>query len=310
MTRIALTQTRNAFPMPPLDELESLRGRMDEVRRANLEHHAALVEVAVRQGAQLIGFGELFTGPYFAFDKRDLWFPLAEAALDGPTATFMQQVARQHGVVLVCPLYEQTAEGRFNTAVVIDADGSVLGSYRKTHIPNGGNERGEFHEAHYFGGSDGGMDNRHPANISENPYFPVFETAAGRVGVAICYDRHFAGVTRSLARNGAQLVLSPAVTFGKTSERLWPLEFAVDAARHQIFIGGSNRLGAEPPWDIEFFGESHVVGPEGPAANLSTHPELIIADVDLESIDRPASAGWRLVEDHRPRIYGTKVPRQ
>jgi N-carbamoylputrescine amidase len=297
VVRVAMTETRNVFRDMPdsIDGLAALAGRLDEVRDANVAHHLALIEAASAAGVRVLGMGELFPGPYFALTEDPLWFGLAEDGRDGPTVRAMCEAAREHGMVLVAPIYEVDAASgkRFNTAVVIDAGGGVLGCYRKTHIPEGGNERASFHETFYYGPSDGGPDG----------YFPVFATVHARIGVAICYDRHFEGVVGSLAQGGAQIVFSPAVTFGTKSKRMWSLEFAVDAARHNVFIGGSNRRGAEPPWNIEFFGDSHFVGPDGRLAGLDVHPDLVVADLDLSRLEGPDDSGWDLARDVRPEIY-------
>lgn len=305
LLRAALTETRNAFDAMPesVDDLASLAGRMEELRAANVAHHQDLARRAADAGAHLVCFGELFTGPYFALGADELWFGLAEDALGGPTAAALRETARELQLVLVAPLFERTESGRrFNTAIVIDADGALLGRYRKVHIPSGRNERAAFCETFYYDASDGDLGNG-PADVSSNPYFPVFETAVGRIGVATCYDRHFEGVMRSLAHNGAQLVLSPAVTFGERSRRMWDLEFAVDAARHRLFIGGSNRRGAEAPWGVEFFGASGFWGPQGALATVAGPAQLVLADLDLAALEKDDGAGWDLARDGRPDTY-------
>ena len=173
----------------------------------------------------------------------------------------------------------------------------MSGTYRKTHIPHGRNEQGAFHETFYYERSDGRQGGGEPN------YFPVFTTSAGRIGVATCYDRHFEGVVSTLAARGAEIVFSPAVTFGDKAERLWHLEFAVDAARHRVFIGGSNRRGAEAPWNQEYFGQSHFCGPEGVLPDQSDLPDLVIADLDLDALHGADPSGWDLRADARPDIY-------
>lgn len=307
MLRIAVTQTRNMFaPMPhTIEELPGLETQLDAIRDENLEHHEVLVRAAVEQGVAIIGFGELFNAPYFAMSELPMWRAMAEDALDGPSVTRMRRAAREHGVVIVAPIYEKdrSTGSLFNTAVVIERDGEVLGTYRKTHIPDGTNERATFSERFYYGPSDGQMFVDPDAVCSTNPFFPVFETSVGRIGVSICYDRHFEGVVGALAGGGAQVVFSPAVTFGEKSQRLWRTEFATDAARHNVFIAGSNRIGGEPPWNIPFFGDSHIVGPAGPLDNLALPGELIVADLDLELLSGSDPAGWRLQADHRPELF-------
>jgi N-carbamoylputrescine amidase len=305
MVRAAMTQTVNAYkPMPStVAELQGLKGKLDDIRRANVDHHVELMAAAQAQGVQVICFGELFPGPYFAMGKDPMWFALAENAESGPTVTALKEAARHYGQVVVAPIYEQDPSGgRFNTAVVIDEKGVVLGKYRKTHIPFGTNEQGSFDEPFYYDRSDG-KNGRTPANISKNDFFPVFKTSFGNLGVAICYDRHFEGVMHSLAREGAELVMSPAVTFGNKSHRMWHLEFQVDAARHRLFIGGSNRKGSEPPWNQPYFGDTHFAGPNGVAQNISKHENLVISDVDLAELSGPDPSGWNLPRDIRYSIY-------
>jgi len=305
VVRAAMTQTINAYRDMPttLAALGELRGKLDVLRATNVDHHLELMKSARDQGARIICFGELFTGPYFALGKDSMWLELAEDAQDGPTITAVRATARRLGLITIAPIFELDPSGqRFNTAVVVDERGDVLGKYRKTHIPHGTNEQGSFHENFYYAPSDG-KTGHGPANISHNDYFPVFTTSVGHVGVAICYDRHFGGVMHSLASEGAEIVFCPAVTFGSKSERMWPLEFPVDAARHAIFIGGSNRKGVEPPWRRPYFGQTYFVGPNGFAPDLSSHPNLIIADLDLSELTANDPSGWNLPRDIRPEIY-------
>jgi beta-ureidopropionase len=305
IVRCALTETCNVYPLPArLEELAGLRGRMDEIRAANVAHHVRLIEAAAVRGARLLGMGELFPAPYFGLTADPMWIELAEDAYTGPTVTTLRAAAASHRMIVVAPIYERCADSgeRFNTAVVIDEQGEILGTYRKTHIPHGTNEQGTFVETFYYGRSDGRMRSL-AANVSTSPFFPVFRTSLGNIGVATCYDRHFEGVMRTLAQQGAEIVLSPAVTFGEKSRRMWELEFPVDAARHNLFIGGSNRRGKEPPWNQEYFGASYFVGPNGRCDNLSDHAELVIADLDLGELRRPDPSGWNLPRDTRPDIY-------
>lgn len=306
VVRIAVTETRNAYRDMPatVDESHALAGKLDELRDANVEHNLELVADAAAAGARLIGLGELFPAPYFAKQTDPLWFGLAEDAVTGPSVSAMRDAAAAHRIIIVAPIYELHWDSgqRFNTAVIIDETGEIIGKYRKTHTPEGHNERGEFHEKYYYQPSDGQLGDW-PANVSTNSFFPVFKTSIGRVGVAICYDRHFAGVMATLAAEGAELVLSPAVTYGDKSRRMWDMEFEVDACRHRIFIAGSNRRGVEPPWDDEYFGASYIVGPNGRAERIESRPELVMADVDLDELSRPDPAGWDLERDRRPEIY-------
>lgn len=308
VVRAALTETVNAYPDMPAraEDLPKLVDRLDDVRRANVDHHVALLEAARGQGAQVACMGELFAAPYFALRHDPMWTALAEDATTGPTVTRMRETAARLRMILITPIYELDPSGeRFNTAVVIDERGDVLGKFRKAHIPHGANEQGAFLEGFYYDRSDG-ENGASPKNVSQNAFFPVFETSLGRIGVAICYDRHFEGVMYSLAHEGAELVFSPAVTFGEKSQRMWHLEFPVDAARHNLFIGGSNRKGVEPPWNQPYFGESYFVGPGGVLPDLSSHPSLIVADLDLAELSRPDPSGWNLPRDRRHSIYSPR----
>lgn len=309
--RVALSETCNAYSDMPasLADLKALANRLDDIRAANVAHHVDLARAAAGAGAQILGMGELFTGPYFALGRDPMWLGLAEDALVGPTVTTLRGTARETGLILVAPIFEHDPRSgrRFNTAVVIDEAGEILGRYRKTHIPVGTNEQASFCETFYYDRSDGDLGTW-PRNVSSNPFFPVFETRLVRLGVAICYDRHFEGVMSALAENGAELVLSPAVTFGAKSRRMWDLEFPVDAARHNLYIGGSNRRGVEPPWTQEYFGASYFAGPDGVVPNVvAPTTNLVIADLDLDLLGGADPSGWDLPRDRRPDIYRPKV---
>jgi beta-ureidopropionase len=308
IVRAALTQTINAYPDMPEStaKLRNLKKRLDAVRGANVEHNAGLIKVAANAGAKVVCLGELCTGPYFAMIKDPMWLGLAEDAAKGPSVNAFAEAARENEIVVVAPIYELDGKTkrRFNTAVVIDSDGTIIGKYRKTHIPCGANEQGEFAETSYYGRSEGPQNKKSPKILGKNPYFPVFKTAVGKVGVAICYDRHFEGVVAALAEAGAEIVFSPAVTFGAKSRRLWDQEFLVDACRHRLFIGGSNRRGEEKPWNQPYFGASYFAGPDGEkVSNRSPRPDLVIADLDLGSLKKPDPSGWDLKRDVRPGIY-------
>lgn len=293
VVRAALSETCNVYAQMPesVEELGALADQLEEIRAANVRHHIELMEVAKAQGVQVICFGELFPAPYFALGTDPMWIPLAEDAQTGPTVSELREAARRLGLIVIAPIYEKDGENRYNTAVVIDEKGEILGKFRKAHIPFGGNEQGSFHENFYYGRSDA-------ADMAS--LFPVFDTSVGKIGVSICYDRHFYYVMPALARQGAELIFSPAITFGSKSQRMWHLEFPTDAARFNVFIGGSNRKGSEKPWNQPYFGESYFVGPNGLCANLSTHPNLIIADIDLTTLGEPDPSGWNLPRDTRP----------
>lgn len=304
--KVALTETVNAYQGMPTNvgELHTLSDKLDAVREANITHHLQLIADAATLGVQALCMGELFAGPYFALGEDPMWLEMAEDAQNGATVRAMCEAAATHKMVLVAPIYElDSASGnRFNTAVVIESDGSIVGKYRKTHIPAGTNDAGTFYETYYYDRSDGQLGTS-SKNISENPFFPVFETSAGKIGIAICYDRHFPGVMKALAEQGAELVFSPAVTFGQKSQRMWELEFEVDAARHNLYIAGSNRKGSEAPWNQEYFGASYIVGPNGRAERIDAPEGLVVAEIDLAELYEPDPSGWNLARDLRSDIY-------
>ena len=254
-----------------------------------VEQHEKYVAEAAAAGTQVMCFQELFNGPYFCQVQEPEYYSYAEAIPDGPTIKRFQEIAEKHGMVLVLPMYEEEQPGfLYNTAAVIDADGSYLGKYRKTHIPQ---VKG-FWEKFYF----------RPGNLG----YPVFDTAVGRVGVYICYDRHFPEGWRALGLNGAQMVFNPSATSRGLSAYLWKLEQTASAAANMYFVGAINRVGIEPLGENDFYGTSYFANPRGqfvedPASDQEE--ELVIRDLDLAMIDE-TRALWAFYRDRRPDMYG------
>ena len=154
------------------------------------------IEEAAKQGVQILCMQEIFTTPYFCAEQQTRWYEAVERIPDGPTVRLMQEVAKEHGMVIVVPIYEEELTGiYYNTAAVIDADGKYLGKYRKNHIPH---VNPGFWEKFYF----------RPGNLG----YPCFDTAFARIGVYICYDRHFPEGARALGLNGAEIVFNPSAT--------------------------------------------------------------------------------------------------
>ena len=256
-----------------------------------LAAHMPLIEDAARQGVQVLGLQEIFNQPYFpASEDLATWCAGAEAIPEGPTVTAMQAVAREHGMVLVVPIYETTMAGvYYNSAAVIDADGRFLGTYRKCHIP----QLVGYNEKLFFKPGDLG--------------YPVFETAFCRLGVYICYDRHFPEGWRALALAGADLVINPSATTRGLSDHLWELEQRAAAVANGIFVGTINRVGTEPPWNRgQFYGGSYFADPRGEIVAQAPYDDdaLVIADLDLEQIRRVRDT-WQFYRDRRPETYGT-----
>lgn len=264
-----------------------------EIKKAMIEKHLALIEVAAKQGVQIICLQELFYGPYFCAEQETHWYDLTEKIPDGPTIQLMCETAKRLGMVMIIPIYEVEQSGvYYNTAAVIDADGRYLGKYRKSHIPHC---HPGFWEKFYF----------RPGNLG----YPVFETAVGKVGVYICYDRHFPDGARCLGLNGAEMVFNPSATVTGLSEYLWKLEQPAHAVANQYFLAAINRVGHEKPWDIgEFYGQSYFCNPRGQLYAVASRDkdELLVADMDLDMITEVRNV-WQFYRDRRPETYGAIV---
>lgn len=253
----------------------------------------AFIEDAARQGVKVLCLQEMFSMPYFMAEQETRWYEAVEKVPDGPTVTMMQDVARQFGMVLIVPVYEEEQTGfYYNTAAIIDADGKYLGKYRKSHIPH---LYPGFWEKFYF----------RPGNLG----YPVFETAVGKIGLYICYDRHFPEGARVLGLNGAEIVFNPSATVAGLSEYLWKLEQTAHAVANGYFVGAVNRVGTEAPWNIgEFYGTSYFCDPRGQliAEGSRDKTELVIADLDMDMI-REVRNTWQFYRDRRPETYGEIV---
>ncbi|HLF31448.1 MAG TPA: nitrilase-related carbon-nitrogen hydrolase [Xanthomonadales bacterium] len=258
-------------------------------RVAMLDAHVPYIEEAGRQGVQMLCFQEIFTGPYFCPSQDARWYAAAEAIPDGPTTRLMQDYARAYSMVITVPIYEEHMTGvYYNTAAVIDADGSYLGKYRKMHIP----QVAGFWEKFFF----------KPGNLG----YPVFDTAYGKVGVYICYDRHFPDGARCLGLNGAEIVFNPSATVAGLSQYLWEIEQPAHAVANGYFVAAINRVGIEAPWNIgTFYGSSYIVDPRGQkiAQASSDQDEMVIADIDLDMV-REVRNKWQFFRDRRPETYG------
>ncbi len=255
---------------------------------AMLDRQSSLVREAAAKGAQITCLQELSTGPYFCQTEDPKWFDIAEEVPNGPTTQTMVELAKELEMVLVVPLFEKADGFYYNTAVVIDSDGSYLGKYRKNHIPHGPN----FQEKYYF----------KPGNLG----YPVFDTSVGKVGVYICYDRHFPEGARALALNGAELVFIPSATAGR-SRKLWFTEQRGHAIANLYYVGTINRVGVETEGPNEFYGHSYFCDPYGEIlVEAGEDEEVIIADLDLDSV-REARVDLLFWRDRRPDTYDALV---
>ncbi|MCG8492039.1 MAG: hypothetical protein MI743_10525 [Sneathiellales bacterium] len=269
-----------------------LKGNTDmspkEISDLMIEAHIPYIEEAGAQGVQVLSFQEVFNQPYFCPSQDSKWYAAAEKVPDGPTVNLMKEYARKFNMVIVVPIYEEEKTGiYYNTAAVIDADGTYLGKYRKTHIP----QVAGFWEKFFF----------RPGNSG----WPVFETAYCKLGVYICYDRHFPEGWRALALNGAEYIVNPSATVTGVSQYLWELEQPASAVANGVYIGANNRVGTEAPWDIgEFYGSSYIVNPRGELIVQASQDkdELIVADMDMDMI-REIRNNWQFFRDRRPETY-------
>ena len=253
-----------------------------------IEKHVNYAREAAAQGAQVMCFQELFYGPYFCQVQDSKYYSYTESIPDGPTTRMMQDLAKETGMVLIVPMYEQEHTGvYYNTAAVIDADGRYLGKYRKTHIP----QVAGFWEKFYF----------RPGNLG----YPVFETAVGTIGVYICYDRHFPEGARALGLNGAEIVFIPSATSRGLSQHLWKIEQTSHAIANGYYVGTINRVGTEPLGDNDFYGQSYFCTPRGEFVGDvgdTCKEELLVRDLDMSVVEEVRQV-WQFYRDRRPDAY-------
>jgi beta-ureidopropionase len=259
------------------------------IKKAMLAKHLRLIEEAARKKVQILCLQELFYGPYFCAEQDKRWYDLTEPVPDGPTLKLMMKLAKKYRLAMIVPVYEVEMPGVFyNTAAVLDADGRYLGKYRKHHIPHC---HPGFWEKFYFT----------PGNLG----YPVFETRYAKIGVYICYDRHFPEGARVLGLKGAEIVFNPSATVAGLSEYLWELEQPAHAVANGYFVAAINRVGHEKPWDIgEFYGKSYFCDPRGKILAQASRDkdELLVADLNLDMI-QDVRATWQFFRDRRPETY-------
>jgi len=262
-------------------------GTIKEIMDAMVEKHIPYIEDAGRQGVQILCLQEIFSTPYFCPGQDAAWYASAEP-VPGPTTELMAEYSKKYNMVMVVPIFEKEQAGfLYNTAAVIDADGTYLGKYRKNHIPH----TSGFWEKFFF----------KPGNLG----YPVFDTKYAKVGVYICYDRHFPDGARILGLNGAEIVYNPSATVAGLSQYLWKLEQPAHAVANGYFMGCINRVGEEKPWNLgKFYGTSYFVDPRGQflAEASEDKDELLTAEFDLDMIDEVRSV-WQFFRDRRPETY-------
>ena len=280
VVKVGLIQTSNA--------LNDEEAPVSEIQEAMFQKHLPWIDKAGEAGVQILGLQEIFNGPYFCPSQDKRWYAAAEAA-DGPTVERLRPYCKKYDMAMVVPIYERAMAGvYYNSAVVLDADGSTVGLYRKNHIP----QTSGFWEKYFF----------KPGNLG----YPTFQTKYGRIGVYICYDRHFPEGARLLGLNGAEIIFNPSATVAGLSQYLWELEQPAHAVANGSFMAASNRVGTEAPWNIgHFYGTSYICDPRGQflAKAGETDDELVVADCDLDLIEEVRQT-WQFYRDRRPETYG------
>ncbi len=254
-----------------------------EEKARNIDKAVSFAKIAIEKGAQIICFQELFTTHWFPKEMSQEHFALAEP-LGGPSVQKMQQLAKDSEVVLVCPMFE-AGEGTcfYNSAVVIDAGGSIVGTYRKVHVP----QIPLWEERYYFIPGDAG--------------FPVFKTRFGTIGIQICWDNFFPEGSRILSLKGAEIIFSPtAAAFA--SQKKWQHVITGNAISNSVYIFRVNRVGSEEKQD--FYGMSFCVSPDGELLGQPTGMKegIALIDIDLKEI-RSIRKEWPFFKDRRPEIY-------
>jgi beta-ureidopropionase len=261
-------------------------------KESMIEANVELARQAAADGAQVLSFQELFYGPYFCQVQDSKFFSFTERVPGGPTTELMCSLARELHMVLVVPVFEEEQPGvYYNTAAVIDADGTYLGKYRKTHIP----QIQGFFEKYYF----------RPGNLG----YPVFQTAVGPIAVYICYDRHFPEGWRALGLAGARIVFNPSATSRSLSQYLWRLEQPASAVANEYFVGAINRVGVEPLGDDDFYGGSYFVNPRGQLVGEAAPDDksaVVVRDLDMDLLAEVRQT-WAFYRDRNPAAYAPLV---
>jgi N-carbamoylputrescine amidase len=262
-----------------------------DIQAAMFEKHLPMIHDAGKQGVQILCLQEIFNGPYFCPSQDRRWYDATEP-VPGPTVEKLAPIARKYQMAMVIPVYEREQAGvYYNTAAILDADGSYLGKYRKTHIP----QVAGFWEKFFF----------RPGNLG----YPVFKTRYATIGAYICYDRHFPEGARALGLAGAEIVYNPSATVAGLSQHLWKIEQPAHAVANGYFVGAINRVGTEGPWNIgKFYGNSYFVDPRGQfvATASEDQDELLVATLDLDMIEEVRRT-WQFFRDRRPDAYGPLV---
>jgi len=253
-----------------------------EEKERNIEKAIKFARIAIEKGARFICFQELFSTHWFPREMNKDYFSLAER-IDDLSITQMRKLAEEYEVVLICPIFERQDGSFYNSAIVIDAGGEILGSYRKIHVP----QIPLWEERYYFSPGDHG--------------FPVFRTKFAPIGVQICWDNFFPAGSRILALKGAKIIFSPtAAAFA--SQRKWETAISSNAIANGVYVFRVNRVGSEEKQD--FYGRSFCISPEGELLDKPTgmKDSIALVEIDLKSVDMTRKE-WPFLKDRRPERY-------
>ena len=272
--------------------------------KANLKKTLALTEQAAKKGAKIICTQELFRSQYFCQSEDHAHFDLAES-IPGPSSAAFQKIAKKYGVVIVASLFERRASGLYhNTAVIIDADGSLLGIYRKMHIP----DDPLFYEKFYFTPGDTG--------------FRAWQTKFGKIGVLICWDQWYPEGARLTSLQGAEILFYPTAIgwhpkekaeYGANQHGAWEIIQRSHAVANGCYVAAVNRIGLEQPIGgdgLEFWGQSFVAGTSGQILAKASvdREEILLVPIDLGKVD-VTRTHWPFLRDRRIDAYGDLTKR-
>lgn len=270
----------------------------------NLKKTLALAEQAAKKGAKIICTQELFRSQYFCQAENHDYFKLAEP-IPGPSTSAFQKLAKKYKVVIVASLFEKRASGLYhNTAVIIDADGSLLGIYRKMHIP----DDPLYYEKFYFTPGDTG--------------FKAWQTKYGKIGVLICWDQWYPEGARLTAMDGAEILFYPTAIgwhpkekaeYGVNQHGAWEISQRAHAVANGCYVASVNRIGVETPEGgdgIEFWGQSFVAGTSGQILQKASvdREEILLQEIDLDKVD-VTRTHWPFLRDRRIDAYGDLTKR-
>ena len=261
----------------------------------NIDKAVNLIESAAKKGANVILIQELFETQYFCKDQKEELFELAKPFEDNPTIHLMSQVAKDNNVVLPVSFFEKSNKAHFNTIAMIDSDGTIMGRYRKSHIPDGPG----YQEKFYF----------NPGNTG----FKVWDTKFCKVGVGICWDQWSSEAAKIMALKGAEVILYPTAIGGEPdnnddfdSSDMWQRAMIGHAAVNQVPIIASNRIGSEEGYEISnfFYGRSFITDFTGEikAEASRDKEEILIAKIDLDEAEGFRNS-WGIFRDRRPDLY-------